>query len=77
MNVRQCRMARAALDWSQSDLAAASGVSWRTISRFEAGEQVLPVRVTAMRHAFEANGVLFIDNGRMAGGVIPPNRSPQ
>ncbi|HYI64605.1 MAG TPA: helix-turn-helix transcriptional regulator [Allosphingosinicella sp.] len=74
MNVRQCRMARAALDWSQSDLAAASGVSWRTISRFEAGEAVLPARVTAMRHAFESEGVLFIDNGRMAGGVIPPGQ---
>jgi len=72
MNVRQCRMARAALDWTQSDLAAASGVSWRTISRFEAGEAVLPARVKAMRHALEREGVLFIDNGRMAGGVIPP-----
>ena len=72
MNVRQCRMARAALDWTQSDLAAASGVSWRTISRFEGGEEVLPARVKALRQAFEAEGVLFIDNGRMAGGVIPP-----
>lgn len=45
LNVRQCRMARAALDWSQSDLAGASGVSWRTITRFEAGETILPTRV--------------------------------
>jgi len=73
MNVRQCRMARAALDWSQSDLAAASGVSWRTISRFEAGEPILPARVKALRHALEAEGVLFIDSGRLAGGVIPPS----
>lgn len=72
MNVRQCRMARAALDWSQSDLAAASGVSWRTICRFEAREAVLPARVKALRHAFEAEGVLFIDSGKLAGGVIPP-----
>ena len=72
MNVRQCRMARAALDWTQSDLAAASSVSWRTISRFEAGEPVLPARVKALRHALEAEGVLFIDSGRLVGGVIPP-----
>jgi transcriptional regulator with XRE-family HTH domain len=65
-------MARAALDWSQQDLAAASGVSARTVIRFEVGESVLPARVKALRHAFEAEGVLFIDNGRMAGGVIPP-----
>jgi len=72
MNVRQCRMARAALDWSQNELAKASGVSWRTISRFEGGEIILPSRVQALRHAFEAAGVLFIDNGRLSGGVIPP-----
>ena len=65
-------MARAALDWSQQDLAAASGVSWRTIARFEGGESVLPARVQKLRHALEAQGVLFIDSGRLAGGVIPP-----
>jgi len=74
VNGRQCRMARAALDWTQRDLAAASGVSWRTILRFETGEPVMPARVKALRHAFEAEGVLFIDNGRMAGGVIPPGQ---
>ncbi len=72
MNVRQCRMARAALNWSQHDLAAASGVSARTVIRFEVGESVLPARVKALRHALEAQGILFIDNGRLAGGVIPP-----
>lgn len=73
MNGRQCRMARAALDWSQRDLAAASGVSWRTIIRFETGGEIMPVRVKALRHALEAEGVLFIDSGRLAGGVIPPS----
>jgi DNA-binding XRE family transcriptional regulator len=72
MDVRQCRMARAALDWTQHDLATASGVSWRTITRFEAGEAVLPARVQKLRHAFEAEGILFIDGGQMSGGVIPP-----
>lgn len=65
-------MARAALDWSQRDLAAASGVSWRTIARFEGEESVMPARVKAMRHALEAKGILFIDSGRLMGGVIPP-----
>lgn len=65
-------MARAALNWSRPDLATASGVSVRTIARFEDGEFVMPARVKALRHALEAEGVLFIDNGRMAGGVIPP-----
>jgi transcriptional regulator with XRE-family HTH domain len=64
-------MARTALDWSLQDLADASGVSRRTIARFEAGESVLPARVQALRQAFESQGVLFIDSGRLAGGVIP------
>jgi transcriptional regulator with XRE-family HTH domain len=73
LNIIQCRMARTALDWSLQDLADTSGVSRRTVARFEAGETVLPVRVQAIRHAFEAKGVLFIDSGRFRGGVIPPS----
>ena len=65
-------MARAALDWSLDDLAAASGVSRRTIIRFEAGESVLPARIQKLRHAMEAQGILFVDSGHLAGGVIPP-----
>jgi transcriptional regulator with XRE-family HTH domain len=67
LNIIQCRMARTALDWSLQDLADASGVSRRTIARFEGGESVLPARVQALRHAFEAEGVLFIDSGQLAG----------
>ncbi len=73
MNVRQCRMARAALEWSQQNLADASGVSARTVIRYEAGESVLRARVEAMRHALETRGVLFIDSGQFVGGVVPPH----
>ena len=65
-------MARAALDWTQHDLAKASGVSWRTITRFEAGESVLPGRVQKLRAAFEAEQISFVDSGPMTGGIIPP-----
>ena len=65
-------MARAGLDWTQHDLAAAAGVSWRTVARFEGGESVLKARVQKMREALEAQGVLFIDGGRLTGGVVPP-----
>jgi transcriptional regulator with XRE-family HTH domain len=75
LNIVQCRMARTALDWSLQDLADASRVSRRTIARFEAGESVLPARAQALRHAFEAQGILFIDSGHMAGGVIPPRHA--
>jgi len=72
--MRQCRMARAALDWSQQELAQASGLSARTVIRYEAGEQVLLDRVQALRRAFETAGILFIDDGRFAGGVVPPRQ---
>ena len=72
MNVVQCRMARAALDWSQRDLAEAAGVSARTVIRYEAGESVLPARVQKLREAFEAAGVVFLAGGRSDGAVLPP-----
>lgn len=65
-------MARAALDWSQHDLAIASGVSWRTISRFEAGEAILAKRVEVLRRAFETRGVKFVTGGSLEGAVVPP-----
>jgi transcriptional regulator with XRE-family HTH domain len=74
LNIVQCRMGRAALDWSLNDLAAASGVSRRTIARFEAGESVLPSRVQKLRHALEAAGIIFVDSGVFSGGVIPPGQ---
>jgi transcriptional regulator with XRE-family HTH domain len=75
MNVEQCRMARAALGWTLDDLAHASGVSRRTVARFEGGETVLGARVQRLRSAFEGHGILFIDTGAMAGGVVPRLRA--
>ena len=72
VNLIQCKMARAALGWSRADLGAASGITGRTVARFEDGEPVAPQSVQAMRHALEANGVLFVDNGTLAGAVVPP-----
>ena len=65
-------MARAALEWSLADLSGASGISRRTILRFEKGETVMPATVKAMRRALEAEEILFIDSGRLAGGIVPP-----
>lgn len=64
-------MARAALGWTLDDLAAASGVSRRTVARFEAGEAVLPPRLQSLQRAFEAEGVSFISDGGVTGAVVP------
>jgi transcriptional regulator with XRE-family HTH domain len=69
----QCRMARTALGWSLDDAASATGVSRRAILRFEIGESAPRERtLQAIRRAYEAAGVRFIDQGDDAGGVVPP-----
>jgi transcriptional regulator with XRE-family HTH domain len=70
----QCRMARAALKWSLYDAANAAGVSYRTIFRLENEQRDIQVpKVAALRRAFEAEGVRFLDEGADAGAVVPPN----
>ncbi|CAH0306698.1 DNA-binding transcriptional regulator [Roseomonas sp. CECT 9278] len=60
----QCRAARALLDWTQAELAAAAAVSPGTVRGFEAGRHV-PHRASAaaLRRALEAVGIVFIDAG--------------
>jgi hypothetical protein len=68
-------MARAVLQWSLDDVQAASGVSRRTVLRLE---QSLPIQrrnAQAIRRAFEAAGLRFIDGGEFAGGVAPTRPS--
>jgi len=66
-------MARAALQWSLEQAAAAAGISRRTILRFENGRRdIQPDLIAALRRAFEAAGVRFLDVGADAGAVVPP-----
>jgi DNA-binding XRE family transcriptional regulator len=72
MNITQCRMARAGLGWNRDRLAKESGVSHRTIAKFEDQEAVWPETVAKLRAAFEREGVVFIERGVYVGGVVPP-----
>ena len=67
MNVTQCRMARAALDWTLDELARRSGVSRRTIVKFERGGNVLPENMETLRATLVAAGVAFTNGGKRAG----------
>lgn len=69
MDIVQCKMARAALEWQAGDLAKASGLEARAITRFEGGGAVLPGHLRAMRAAFEAAGIAFLgdDGVRLSG----------
>ncbi len=67
MTPTQCRMARAALDWSTTDLARAANVGPATVNRFETGQDSRISTVGKLSAALEAAGVAFIaENG---GGV--------
>jgi len=63
MGPDQCRMARAALQWSQTELARAANVTQGTVSLFEGGGGCSHATLQAMRAALEAAGVSFIDLG--------------
>lgn len=64
MNGAQCRMARAALQLGVRELAEVARVSPTTVTRLEAGEELKPRTVDAVRSALEAAGVEFIaENG--------------
>ncbi|WP_026605662.1 helix-turn-helix domain-containing protein [Methylocapsa acidiphila] len=64
----QCKMARTALSLGIRKLAELASVSSNTVSRFEAGEELKPRTVEALRSALESAGVIFVEeNGEGAG----------
>jgi transcriptional regulator with XRE-family HTH domain len=67
---QQCRMARAALAWGVRDLASRAEVGPSTVHNFERG-YTKPNRSTlaAIRRAFEAAGIEFIDANGDGPGV--------
>jgi transcriptional regulator with XRE-family HTH domain len=72
---RQCRAARALLDWSQQELAVRAGVGIVTIRQLEADVHE-PRRATldVVRRALETAGIEFIDEN--GGGVGVRLRKP-
>ena len=65
ISAKQCRAARALLDWTQEQLATKAGVALRTVQDFE-GERRKPIKVVraSIQQAFEQAGVeFFADDG--------------
>lgn len=78
MQPAQIRAARGLLDWSQSRLAEAAGVSLSTVKDFEAGRrQPVPNNLTAIRAALEAAGVEFIPEDGGGAGVRMKQRQSE
>ena len=76
----QIRAARAVLKWSAEDLARHSSVSLRTIRRAELADRHTSLTAPndmAIRRAFEAAGVEFIEENGGGPGVRLRKRPPQ
>lgn len=72
VSIRQVKAARAMLDWSQHDLAKASGISVPTIKRLEATDGPIGGRVetaSAICEALQAAGVIFVEENGEGPGV--------
>ena len=63
ITIDQCRGARGLLDWTQQDLADASGLSKTAINNFEKSHSDIKAEsLRAIRFAFESADIEFIDN---------------
>ena len=58
----QVKAARQLLGWSQVRLAGHSNLAESSISRFEIGGHLPPIKVAAIRQALETAGVEFIED---------------
>jgi transcriptional regulator with XRE-family HTH domain len=66
----QLRAARAWLQWSQDELSAKSGISKRSIARYELGKTVAHSEtLTVLQHALEAAGIRFEFVGMTGKGI--------
>ena len=68
----QIRSARAAAGWSIEELAARSGVSARTIKRYEAFDGIPPSRTSSLvdiKTALEAAGIEFTGKPEDSPGI--------
>lgn len=70
---RQIRAARGLLAWTQKDLGAAIGVDQRLIRYWERRLPSSPKKRERIRKAFEANGVVFLDQPIGVGFAPPPD----
>jgi transcriptional regulator with XRE-family HTH domain len=74
MRIEHCRMARSGLRWTVNELARQSGISPRTIARFELGGRVAQQTLAAIKTTLEDAGAQFID-GEEAVGVLLRQRA--
>ncbi|MEL6335339.1 MAG: helix-turn-helix transcriptional regulator [Pseudomonadota bacterium] len=61
---QQITAGRALLGWTRHDLSLRSGVSLRTVARYESGEgDITTMKLGKLEDALLAEGIRFIDGG--------------
>lgn len=70
----QVRMARAALDWSVEELARQTGLTTKTIHRYEHGENATIETLERIKATFEAAGITWIPENGGPATVRPPKK---
>jgi len=69
ITAKQCRAGRALLDWTQGDLASATGISIHTIRAFEHGGTMRRSKRNLVKSSLESAGVEFIAENDGGPGV--------
>jgi transcriptional regulator with XRE-family HTH domain len=73
MTPEQMRMARAALGITVREIEARTGVNKNTVSRYEAGRDVLSSALQKLEKLFRDEGIIFVDEDALGGqGVRLP-----
>jgi ribosome-binding protein aMBF1 (putative translation factor) len=73
----QVRSARAWLSWSQDQLSAKSGVSQKSIARYERGRSVPHAStLKKLQAAFEMEGMEFLRRGMVGTGINTREQTP-
>jgi transcriptional regulator with XRE-family HTH domain len=73
---QQSRGARGLLNWTLSDLAAASAIGLSTLKHFEhSRRRTTPENLIAIRGAFEKAGIVFENDGKFVGVRLKMRRA--
>ena len=76
MRPQHLRMARAGLGWTLKELADRAEVNLNTVSRYEAGREVLTGTVDRIERVLEAEGIIFLyEDAAQGPGIRLPRKS--
>ena len=70
MSPIQLRMARAALNWTVRDLATRARVNKNTVSRYEAGKEIVASSLQRIEQVLIEHGIVFFEQDSKYGAGV-------